>query len=107
MKNGAVGNYWRIMTVNINRQNLRITGSIALFKDAAASAAGKPPLGELKVFAFNFTMPEFLASPNAVAFMYTKIVNHAETLRTHDPITGDALETPIAVDPDIAGGLTV
>jgi hypothetical protein len=106
LSNGAVGNYWRITSIFIDRQTMRVIGTIALFKDAAASAAGKPPLGEFKKFNFTFTMAEFLAAANAVAFVYTKIVAYAQQIRTHD-INGVALETPVYFDADLADGITV
>lgn len=106
MSNGAVGNYWRIMSINIDRQNLRIAGKIALFKDAAASAAGSPPLGEQKTFRFDFTMAEFAASPNAIAFVYNKIKAIAAVEITHD-LAGNELETPRLTDPDLVGGVDV
>ena len=68
MNNGSVGNYWRVLSVNIDRQRLTLGGRIALFKDQATSDAGGEPLGCVKVFNFPFTMLEFAATPNAIAF---------------------------------------
>lgn len=106
LPNGAVGNYWRITTITIDRQNLRIAGQIALFKDQAASVAGAPPLGAVKTFRFGFTMAEFLGSPNAIAFIYTKIKAKASELISFD-IQGTPIDPPIYTDPDIAGGVDV
>ena len=106
MSNGAVGNYWRITAINIDRQNLRIAGKIALFKDAAASAAGAPPLGEHKTFRFPFTMAEFVASPNAIVFVYTKIKTMAAVEITHD-LAGNEIDPPLLTDPDLVGGVDV
>lgn len=106
LASGITGNYWRITSINIDRQNLRIMAVIALFKDAAASASGLPPIGDYKTFNFNFTMAEFSASPNAIAFAYGKIIAHAQTMRTHD-ISGVELETPVYYDPDLADGTAV
>ncbi len=106
LPNGSVGNYWRIMDIHINRQGLRAMGRIALFKDAATSAAGAPPLGCVKEFRFSFTLAELAATPNLVAFVYLKIVAAAEALITHD-LAGNLLETPRPSDPDLAGGETV
>jgi hypothetical protein len=106
MSNGAVGNYWRIMSINIDRQNLRIAGKIALFKDQAASVAGSPPLGEQKTFRFSFTMVEFLSADNAVAFAYNKIKTLAAVEITHD-LAGNVLDTPRVADSDLVGGIDV
>ena len=106
LSNGAVGNYWRILSINIDRQNLRIAGTIALFKDQAASTAGAPPLGASKTFRFPFTMTEFLAAANAVAFVYAKIKAKAAVQVTHD-IMGNVLETPQYTDEDLVGGTDV
>lgn len=106
LPNGAVGNYWRITTITIDRQHLRIAGQIALFKDQAASAAGAPPLGATKTFRFPFTMAEFLAAPNAVAFIYAKIKAKASELLSFD-IHGTPIVPPIYTDPDIADGVDV
>lgn len=106
LPSGSTGNYWRLTSINIDRQNLRIMAVIALFKDAAASAAGKPPIGDYKNFNFNFTMAEFAAAPNAIAFAYGKIIEKAQSMRTHD-ISGVELETPVYYDADLADGTTV
>jgi hypothetical protein len=104
--NGAVGNYWRFTSVNINRQGLTIVARIALFKDAAASASGKPPLGDEKSFSFPFTMAEFAASPNAIAFAYGKVKAMAATELAYD-IAGNAIDPPRLLDPDLVGGVDV
>jgi hypothetical protein len=106
MPNGAVGNYWRIMSINIDRQNLKIAGKIALFKDAASSAAGMPPLGMEKTFRFSFTMQEFAAATNAVAFAYNKIKAMAAVEITHD-LAGNQIDPPMVVDADLVGGVDV
>jgi len=106
LSSGITGNYWRITSVNINRQSLRMMVVIALFKDAAASAAGKPPIGDYKNFSFNFTMAEFAAASNAIAFAYGKIIAQAQTMRTHD-ISGVELAEPVYYDADLADGTIV
>ncbi len=106
MANGSVGNYWRIMSINIDRQNLKIAGRIALFKDAAASAAGSPPLGMEKTFRFTFTMAEFAASPNAITFVYNKIKAIAAVEIAYD-LAGNPIDPPLLTDPDLVGGIDV
>lgn len=103
LSNGAVGEYWRITYIHIDRQNLRITGNIALFKDKATSDGGGPPLGAMKSFTFPFTMSEFLASTNAISFIYSKIVAYAASEISYD-INGDPIDPPRPRDADLAGG---
>jgi hypothetical protein len=106
LPNGAVGNYWRITTITIDRQNLTIVGTIALFKDAATSAAGAPPLGAQKIFRFPFTMQEFAAAPNAIAFIYGKIAAYANSLVSFD-LAGNPIDPPVPRDADLANGTQV
>ena len=106
LANGSVGNYWRVTSVFINRQAFQIDARIALFKDVAASSEGKPPLGENKSFIFSFTMAEFLAAPNAIHFVYTKIKEQAAVL-TYFEINGEPVEPPTRFDADIYGGIDV
>jgi len=106
MNNGSVGNYWRVLSVNIDRQSLTIGGRIALFKDKATSDGGGEPLGCVKVFNFPFTMVEFAASPNAIAFLYGKIVAYAASTVAFD-IDGSPIDPPRPKDVDLAGGENV
>lgn len=106
MANGHSGNYWRMLSIHLDRQSLKAVGRIALFKDKETSDAGGQPMGCIKDFRFSFTMLEFLSAPNAIAFTYTKIRTKAETLITHD-LNGTPLEVPRFYDPDLAGGETV
>lgn len=107
LENGASGNYWRILTITLDRQNLKARGQIALFKDKATSDAGKPHLGAVKTFTFDFTVSDLLAAANVISFMYGKIRTHAETMRSVDEISGEPIDPPVATDPDIAFGLMV
>lgn len=106
LPNGAVGNYWRVLSINIDRQNLNIVGRIGLFKDAATSAAGKPPLNCVKSFSFPFTMSEFLSATNAVSFTYGKIKAKAAETISYD-LAGNPIDPPRMVDPDLVGGVDV
>lgn len=107
LPNGAVGDYWRLTQITLNRQNLTAIAEIALFKDAAASAAGAPPLGGHKVFRFSFTVPALLSADNVISFIYGLIRDKAETMITHDFFSGEALAEPVATDPDLADGVQV
>lgn len=106
LPSGVSGDYWRITTIAIDRQNFIIKAQVGLFKDAAASAANKPHMGLVKTFEFPFTMVEFLAAPNAISFVYSKIIAKAETMITHT-FDGTELPEPVAYDQDLAGGVSV
>lgn len=106
LSSGSVGNYWRIMSIHIDRQNLKIAGTIALFKDAASSAAGLKPIGGEKTFRFPFTMAEFVAAPNAVSFAYGKIKAMSAVTTSVDP-AGNPIDPPRYADPDLVGGVDV
>lgn len=103
MENGAVGDYWRIINITIDRQNLKIIGQIALFKDSSTSAAGKPFLGEIKSFRFDLVVADLVSADNVISLMYDLIIADAETIVSID-LTGASI-TPRAKDPDIAGGV--
>jgi hypothetical protein len=106
LSNGVTGNYWRILSVFLDRQNLKAHGQIGLFIDKAASDAGKKPIGAIKNFSFALNMAEFLASANAITYIYSKIKAKAETEILYD-IQGNLLEAPLLTDPDLAGGIDV
>ena len=42
---GASGNYWKVMQLNVDYNQEQIYCNLCLFVDAAASAAGKNPIG--------------------------------------------------------------
>lgn len=105
LSNGTSGDYWRILNIVIDRESLNATGRIALFKDAATSASGGKHLGLIKTFSFPLNMTEFLAAPNAVSYIYVKILDKANTMITKD-LTGADIP-PIPYDPDIADGESV
>lgn len=107
LANGATGDYWRITSITLNRQNLTAIAEIALFKDAATSAAGNPPLGAYKTFNFNFTIPALLGATNVISFIYGLIMARAETVVEYNFFTGELLDEPTVVDPDLAGGTAV
>jgi len=103
LRSGSVGNYWRITTITIDRQNLKIIGEIALFKDKDASDAGKSPMGAYKKFRFPLVLSEIAPPTNLINYMYGKIIAAAAVPVTHD-ILGNQLETPTVADPDLHGG---
>lgn len=106
LKSGVTGNYWRVTTVVIDRQNFKVVGQIALFKDKAASDSGKLPMPLTKTFKFPLVMEEIVPPTNIVAYVYEKIMTAANVPVTKD-ILGNNLPTPTTVDPDLAGGIAV
>jgi len=106
LPNGVSGDYWRITTITIERQRLRLKGQIALFLDAQASDDGRPPVGAEKSFEFPLVLAEIAPPTNLIAYMYGKIIAAASVVVTKD-ILGNDLEVPTTVDPDLTGGLNV
>lgn len=106
LPSGATGNYWRITNIFIDRQNFKIVGEIALFKDAAASAAGNLPMGGHKKFKFNLVMAEIAPPTNLIAYMYGKIQAAADVVITKD-LLGNDLPQQTTADPDLSGGTPV
>lgn len=106
LPNGASGDYWRILDIHIDRQNLKLVGRIGLFKDAATSAAGSPPLGAEKAFHFALNVSAMVSAGNPIAYMYGLIVADAESLITMD-MNGNEISPAVYKDPDIADGVMV
>lgn len=103
LPSGATGDYWRITTITVDRQNLKIVAQIALFKDQAASNAGKEPMSAPKTFKFPLVMAEIAPPTNLIAYVYGKIQVAADVVVTKN-ILGKTLATPTTVDPDLADG---
>jgi hypothetical protein len=106
LKSGVTGNYWRITSVTIDRQNLTVIGQIALFRDKAASDAGMRPMPLVKTFKFPLVMSEIAPPTNLIAYVYVKIQAAADVAVTKD-ILGKDLDIPTTVDPDLSGGTAV
>jgi len=92
-----------MLNIVIDRQSMRATAQIALFKDRATSVSGMSDLGLVKTFSFSFTMRELADSANVMAYAYTKIAAAANTMVSKD-LQGHSLEEPIPFDSDISGG---
>lgn len=106
LESGVTGNYWRVTTVTIDRQNMKVVGQIALFKDQASSNAGMLPMPCSKTFKFPLVMSEIAPPVNIVAYVYGKIQEAADVVITKD-ILGHDLPTPTTADPDLSGGTAV
>lgn len=66
---GVSGNYWHVTHLSLNRETDCLEVRIALYKDAAAYAAGKTELCFLNR-AFTSITP---ATEDLIAFAYTKL----------------------------------
>lgn len=106
LKSGAVGNYWRLMTVTADRQNLTMVCVIALFKDIVAGNTGLQPMGAFKTYKFPLDIEEIGAEEDILNYAYVKILAAANVVRTKD-ILGKDLPNPTTVDPDLSGGIMV
>lgn len=106
LPSGVTGNYWRIMTVTADRQNLTMICTIALFKDIVVGNTGFQPMGALKTFKFPLDIAEFSASTDILNYAYVKILAAAQVPVTKD-ILGNTLANPTTMDPDLAGGVMV
>ena len=106
LNSGVSGNYWRITSVYIDRQNLQITGEIALFKDQACSNAGMQPMPISKRFSFPLIMAEIAPPTNLIAYVYNKIKAAASVSITED-VLGNTLAVPTTVDLDLTDGVDV
>ena len=104
--NGVTGDYWRITTIAIDRQRLKIKGQIALFLDAAASNEGCIPIGAHKSFEFPLVLAEIAPPTNVISYMYGKIIAAASVVVTTD-FLGNPLPEPTTVDPDLTDGVNV
>lgn len=105
LPSGIEGNYWRLLNMNFNRQTMQATAIIALFKDKAASDAGKPNIGYEKTFQWTFSPSDLAGNINVVAAIYNKIKITSETEVTKDSI-GRLLLNPKPFDEDLANGET-
>jgi hypothetical protein len=106
LPSGVSGNYWRILSITLDTQSGIAVGRIGLFINQATSDAGGEPLPVVKSFSFSFTAAGLLAAPNVISYVYTNIMNMANTMITKS-ITGATLQTPIPYDADLAGGTVV
>jgi hypothetical protein len=50
LPSGSSGNYWKIISVSVDRVKLELSAKIALFKDKDSSDQGKKPLGLVHTF---------------------------------------------------------
>lgn len=104
LSNGAVGNYWRIISITTNRMTMEVEWVMALFKDKETSQAGAAPLGALKKFVFKCTREQ--VGSDLTQLGYEKIRAKCEAMVTRN-LRGELLDTPVRFDDDIANGTDV
>lgn len=71
LPSGVVGEYWKITKVFADREKLELSAVITLFKDQAASQAGKSSLGISHSFTKSITKTQ--AEDNLVQLAYAMI----------------------------------
>lgn len=106
LPNGAIGDYWRILDISINRPSLQVVVSIALYTDAAHAAAGAPHLGLVKPFSFVLLSTD-LTTTNIVSMLYTKIRTQAATTVNYILSSDRTTAASRLFDDDIANGTMV
>lgn len=100
LKNGSVGEYWKIITEVYCKISRKGTWTVALFKDQANSNAGHPHLGVTKTYSQVLTPEEMLADRTQVA--YAKVKAQASRMV---PVLGGKPSDPLVVfDTDLSGG---
>lgn len=104
LTSGISGNYWKITKESYDRLTGFYTWTIELFKDKAASDAGKAPLNCSKEF--KFSVDESDLDGDNTALGYVKIKERVALLVDRD-IAGRPIDPPTALDPDLAGSSDV
>lgn len=72
LPNGAIGSYWKIVDVNIDRLNLSARFSIDVFCDQTHADNGSPSLGHIKTFLGSFTKDQLKGDIAALGYGYIK-----------------------------------
>lgn len=101
LSNGVSGNYWKIVSISVDRMAMNMDVRLALFADAAHKDVS--PVGVVKSFKLPCTKEELLG--NLAATAYTKVMAKANTMMNRD-MSGKAI-SPIPTDSDLAGGVEV
>ena len=103
---GVTGSYWKIINITVDKRNSKITGSLALYVNKAASDAGFQPLPFSKTFSLPLVPSEIAPPVDLIEYAYIKIQENANQIISEDPM-GNPLETPLNKDPDIANGVYI
>lgn len=101
LSNGAVGNYWKITQLSIDRMSKNLVCVISLFSDKAHADAKAPNLGLNKTYSFSITKSDLVG--DLVELSYTKIKAKAASM-VHKNIFGEPSNALIKYDLDIDGG---
>ena len=71
LPSGVEGEYWKIIQATVDKTKMELTVKISLFKDHAASSAGKKPMGLIHSFSGIFSNEQL--SGNLVELGYEMI----------------------------------
>ena len=72
LPSGVTGEYWKVTGIYVDREKLTLTATISLFKDKAASDAGKSNLGICGTFSKVFTKEELMNDVVPMAYLMVK-----------------------------------
>lgn len=72
LPSGVQGEYWKIISATVDRDNLKLTVAVALFKDKATSDAGKKHLGVIHRFTGSVTEQQSLSSLVEIGYAMIK-----------------------------------
>lgn len=72
LPSGVSGEYWKVIQVSADRLGLKLSAKIALFKDKAASDAGKQHLGLILSTEKQYTKEQLAGDLTALAYLMFK-----------------------------------
>lgn len=104
LPSGASGEYWKIISEQLDRISRKCTWSIALFKDQDASQSGNAHMGVIKAYSAILS-PEQLLATNRTALGYEAIKAQASVMIQvpFNPNVGP-WEELVPTDNDLANG---
>ena len=95
---GVTGDYWKLISISLDRKTLCLSGRLALFLSQAASTAQKEHLGFVKNF--SFTIQKEQQFDNLIALMYDLIKDRANEEVVHNLFS-------VPADPDLSNSIDV
>lgn len=73
LPSGVSGNYWKIISTSVDRLKSELSVKIALFKDKAASDAGKVNLGKVHTFSGVHSKPALAGDLTELGYEMIKL----------------------------------
>jgi hypothetical protein len=110
LPNGSVGNYYKITSVSLDKEQLTLIINLSLFKDKATSDNELPPLKLHKTLKCSITKEQ--STGDLLELGYVKLLQDSNiqiSSRLFDPTASrqEQESAPtIAKDPDIADGIS-